>query len=89
MKDGEFSWPPAGTSVGHQRILSHGHGQTSIIVQICWSDELQCPLTSTEVHSRLTSWLDNWLDLGSFQGQATIQFRGSDGEVIELRLGEE
>ena len=24
---GDFSWPPAGTSVGHQWILSHGHGQ--------------------------------------------------------------
>ena len=24
---GDFSWPPVGTSVGHQRILSHGHGQ--------------------------------------------------------------
>ncbi len=24
---GDFSWPPAETSVGHQWILSHGHGQ--------------------------------------------------------------
>ena len=24
---GDFSWPPAGTSSGHQRGLSHGHGQ--------------------------------------------------------------
>jgi hypothetical protein len=24
---GDFSWPPAGTSSGHQRRLSHGHGQ--------------------------------------------------------------
>src|SRR5215204_3912123 len=23
---GDFSWPPAGTSTGHQRGLSHGHG---------------------------------------------------------------
>src|ERR1035438_2266810 len=23
---GDFSWPPAETSVGHQWILSHGHG---------------------------------------------------------------
>ena len=25
---GDFSWPPAGTSSGHQSGLSHGHGQT-------------------------------------------------------------
>jgi hypothetical protein len=23
---GDFSWPPAETSIGHQLILSHGHG---------------------------------------------------------------
>ena len=27
---GDFSWPPAETSVGHQWILSHGHGQYRI-----------------------------------------------------------
>jgi len=62
---------------------------TSISVQICWPDEVQCPPTSTEVHSRLTSRLDNWLDQGLFQGRVTIQFRGADGEEFELRLGEE
>ncbi len=25
---GDFSWPPAGTSTGHQWILSHGHGHS-------------------------------------------------------------
>ena len=35
-------------------------------------DEVRCPPTSTEVLSRLTSWLDSWLDLGSFQGQVNI-----------------
>jgi hypothetical protein len=44
---------------------------------------------STDVHSRLTSWLDNWLDPGSFQGQVTIQFQGSDGEQFELWRGDE
>ena len=52
----------------------------SISVQLCWSDEVECPPTSTEVHSRVTSWLDNWLDPGSFQGEVAIQFRESDGE---------
>jgi hypothetical protein len=60
----------------------------SISVQICWPDEVQCPPTSTEVLSRLTSWLDNWLDPPSFQGQVTIQVREPDGEGIELRLGD-
>jgi hypothetical protein len=62
---------------------------TSVSVQICWPDEVQCPPTSADVLSRLNSWLDNWLDPGSFQGQVTIQFRVSDGEEFELRLGEE
>jgi hypothetical protein len=45
---------------------------------------------STDVHSRLTSWLDRWLDPGSFQLQVTIQFLEADGsEGFELRLGEE
>ena len=61
---------------------------TSINVQMCWPDEVRCPPTSTEVLSRLTSWLDNWLDLDSFQGRVTIQFRGSGGEVFDLRLRE-
>ena len=60
---------------------------TTLSVQICWPDEVECPPTSTEVLSRLNSWLDSWLDQGSFQGQATIQFRGSNGDVFELRLG--
>ena len=62
---------------------------TSISVQICWPDEVECPLTSTDVLSRLISWLDSWLDLGSFQGRVAIQFRGVDGEVFEWRLGDE
>jgi hypothetical protein len=62
---------------------------TSVSVQICWPDEAQCPPTSANVLSRLNSWLDSWLDPGSFQGQVTIQFRVSDGEEFELRLGEE
>jgi hypothetical protein len=57
-------------------------------VQICWSDGVECPPTSTEVFSRVNSWLDSWLDQGSFQGQATIQLRGTDGEVFDLRMGE-
>lgn len=43
---------------------------------------------STNVLSRLISWLDNWLDPDSFQGQATIQFRGADCGVFNLRRGE-
>ena len=60
---------------------------TSVNVQICWPDEVECPPTSTNVLSRLTSWLDNWLDLRSFQGQVTIQFRGSGGDEFDIRLG--
>jgi hypothetical protein len=77
-----------GLDPGTLRVFPERPG-TSINVQICWLDKVECPPRSTDVLSRLTSWLDSWLDLGSFQGQATIQFRGSEGEVFELRLGEE
>ena len=61
---------------------------TSISVQIHWSDEGQCPPTSTDVLSCLTSWLDNWLDRGSFQGQVTVRFRDADGEGFNMRRGD-
>ena len=31
---GDFSWPPVGTSRGHQWILSHGHGHAPIFSKI-------------------------------------------------------
>jgi hypothetical protein len=61
---------------------------TSVDVQICWPGEVQCPPTSADVLTRLNSWLDNWLDLGSFQGQVTIQYRGVDGEELNQYMGE-
>ena len=61
---------------------------TFLNVQIFWPEGVECPPTSTDVLSRLSSWLDSWLDQSSFQGQASIQFRGADGEVFDLRLGE-
>ena len=60
---------------------------TSLSVHICWLEEVECPPTSFEVLSRLSSWLDSKLDEGSFQGESTIQFRGSDREVFDRRLG--
>jgi hypothetical protein len=77
-----------GLDPGTLRVFPERPG-TSIIIQICWPDKVQCPPTSTDVLSRLTSWLDSWLDPGSFQGQVTIRFRGVDGEMFNLRLGEE
>ena len=77
-----------GLDPGTLRVFPERPG-TSISVQICWPDEVQCPPTSTDVLSGLTSWLDNWLDQGSFHGEVTIQFRGSDGEVFDLPLGKE
>jgi len=62
---------------------------TSISVQICWPDEVQRPPTSTDVLSRLYSWLDYWLDQGSFHCQVTIRIRGADSEESELRPWEE
>jgi hypothetical protein len=62
---------------------------TFLSVQICWPDNVECPPTSTEVLERLNSWLDGWLDQGSFQGQAVIHFRGIDCEEFDLCTGEE
>ena len=76
-----------GLDPGTLRVFPERPG-TSISVQICWPDEGHCPPTSTEVFSRLNSWLDNWLDQGSFQGQVTIQYRGVDGEELDLCMGE-
>jgi hypothetical protein len=76
-----------GLDPGTLRVFPERPG-TSIIVQICWPDEVLCPPTSTEVLSLLTSWLDNWLDSGSFQGQVTIQYRGVDGEELDLCMEE-
>ncbi|MHB2029329.1 MAG: hypothetical protein ACYCPT_11000 [Acidimicrobiales bacterium] len=61
---------------------------TSLNVQICWPEGVECPPTSTDVLSRLNSWLGSWLDQISFRGQVTIQFRGADGEVVDLQLWE-
>jgi hypothetical protein len=60
---------------------------TFLSVQICWPEGVECSPTSTEVLSRLNSWLDSWLDPDSFQGIGKIQFRGADGEEFDLRLG--
>jgi hypothetical protein len=60
----------------------------SLNVQICWPEEVECSSTSSEVPPSLNSWLDNWLDKGSFRGVGTIQFRGANGEVLALRRGE-
>ena len=76
-----------GLDPGTLRVFAERPG-TSISVQICWPDEVGSPPTSTEVHLRLTSWLDNWLDQGSFQGEVTIQFGEAAGEGFELRLGD-
>ncbi len=37
---------------------------TFLNVQICWPEGVERPPTSTEVLSRLNSWLDSWLDPG-------------------------
>jgi len=74
-----------GLDPGTLRVFPDRPG-TSVSVQICWPDEVQCPPTSTDVLSRLNSWLDNWLDQCSFQGQVTVHFRGLDGEGFELQF---
>ena len=75
-----------GLDPGTLRLFPERPG-ASIIGQICWLDEVQCPPTSTDVLSCLTSWLDSWLDQGSLQGEVAVQSRETDVQVFELRLG--
>ena len=74
-----------GLDPGTLRVLPECPG-ASLGVQIWWSGEVECPPTSGDVLSRLNSWLDSWLDQGSFQVQVTIHFPGADGEPFDLRL---
>jgi hypothetical protein len=76
-----------GLDPGTLRVFPECPGM-SLSVQICSQDEVECPLTSTDVLPRLNSWLDSWLDPGSFQGQVTIRFRRIDGDLFEIRLGD-
>ncbi len=62
--------------------------RTFLGVQFCWPDNVERPPISTDVLSRLNSWLDNWLDQGSFHGRVTIGLRGVDGNLFEMRLGD-
>jgi hypothetical protein len=76
-----------GLDPGALRVFPEYPG-TSLNVQICWPEGVECPPMFADVISRLNSWLDSWLDQGSFQGRAIIRFRGADGEVVDLQLGE-
>ena len=73
-----------GLDPGTLRVFLERLGM-SITVQILWPDVVVCPPTSTEVLSRLNSWLDSWLDPGSFQGHVTLESRGTDGSVATGR----
>jgi hypothetical protein len=91
-KSRETFWPPSGylSVQSSSRLVLEVFPQcpgTSLSVQICWPDDIECPPTSTDVLSRLYWWLDSWLDLGSFQGQVTVEFREADGEELDLCMG--
>ncbi len=62
---------------------------TFLDVQICWSNEVGRSPTFSEVSPSLISWLDEWLDKSSYSGVANVRFETSDGQVIQLRFGED
>ena len=62
---------------------------TFLDVQICWSNEVGRSPTFSEVSPSLISWLDEWLDKSSYTGLANVRFETSDGQVIQLRFGED
>jgi hypothetical protein len=63
------------------------HPTTRIVVQITWSAPSAPPWTSTEILSNLIPWLQKWLhNLGSGV-TGVIQIRGSDGVVVEVKVG--
>ena len=53
-------------------------------IRIRWPDEVDCLPSSTDVLSRLTSWLDP----GSFEGVGAIRGRGAGDEELDIRLEE-
>jgi hypothetical protein len=57
-KNGDFSWPPAGTSAGQKRGLSHGHGHTEQANVLAIHEE-----RLDEVLRRLESAPEPWLAL--------------------------
>ena len=65
-----------GLDPGALRVASKSPG-TSLRVQICWPDEIENPLSSSEIQARLLSWLDSWLDLDEFQGTVAIEIQQS------------
>ena len=59
----------------------------SLIVQICWSNEVGRSPTSSEILPSLISWLDEWLDQSSYTGLANALYKSSGESVVEIRLG--
>ncbi len=69
---GDFSWPPAGTSTGHQWILSHGHGQSIAL----WAN------SSHEERANISE-LANFLDL--HQDVPLVTWNGNSADIPKLR----
>lgn len=59
----------------------------SLNVQICWSNEAGGSSAFSKMLPSLFSWLDQWLDKGSYSDLANVRYDSSVGEVIELRFG--
>jgi hypothetical protein len=72
---GDFSWPPAGTSTGHHRGLSHGHGHEDGVAPERARDQ-------AIAHAAAVAGLTGvWL----YQGLVPKLWRVDDGEVAIWR----
>jgi hypothetical protein len=62
--------------------------ESSLNVQIRWSNYLGRPPMSSEILPSLISWLDEWLDRGSCTGLAKVQFEAAGGEIVRIDRGQ-
>ena len=70
---GDFSWPPVGTSTGHQWGLSHGHGQTfGAVVLIAGIFALPAVLVAAIGQTGSSPLPESWWDVAWIVGALIV-----------------
>ena len=61
--------------------------EASVVVRVSWSDDGPRSRTSAEVLPNMLPWLQDWLHDLDGGASGVIQVCGSDGRLIEVRIG--
>ena len=64
-----------------------GRTEASVVVRVSWSADGPHSHTSAEVLSNLLPWLHDWLHNLDGGASGVIQVCGSDGRLMEVRIG--